>query len=133
MKEKIKVTQIIHLAMCLGLIFAYSIIGDINSLTSFSTESINSSNIIFIVIPLIAYVLSNFLFNSQLKNIDPKLKLEEKIPFYQSASIIRWAVLEAASFLILFLNRDFMIFGILIIIYLIFIRPTEDKIKMELT
>ena len=47
MKEKIKVTQIIHLAMCLGLIFAYSIIGDINSLTSFSTESINASNIIY--------------------------------------------------------------------------------------
>lgn len=129
MQQKVK---IIHFALCLGLIIAYLLLGNINTVTNFSFESINTSNIIYPLIPVMAYLLSNSLFNSQLKNIDSKLKLEEKITFYQSASIMRWAVLEGAAFLILFLNKDFMIFGVLIITYLIFIRPTEDGIRMKL-
>ncbi|QFZ54525.1 MFS transporter [Oceanihabitans sp. IOP_32] len=133
MQQKIKVIQIIHFALCLGLIIAYLFLGDINALTQFNFDSSNTAHIMYILIPVMAYLLSNFLFNSQLKNIDASLKLEEKITFYQSASIMRWAVLEGAAFLILFLNKDFMIFGILIIIYLILIRPTQDNIVMKLS
>ncbi|MEO8933472.1 MAG: MFS transporter [Xanthomarina sp.] len=132
MKQQIKIIKIIHLAFCLGLIVAYLIIGDIKALTSFSFDVINSSNMIFLFIPIIAIILSEFLFKSQLKTMDSKLSLENKMPFYQRASIIRWAVLEGATFLILFLNKDYIIFGIFIIVYFIFIRPTEDKIKMTL-
>lgn len=64
--------------------------------------------------------------------MDSKLSLEDKFPLYQTASLIRWSVIEGAAFLLLFLNKDFMIFGILLILYLVFIRPTEDKIKIAL-
>lgn len=45
---------------------------------------------------------------------------------------MRWAILEGAAFLILFLKPDFVLFGLLIIIYLIFLRPTEERVNNDL-
>jgi len=128
MNEKIKTLQIIHFALCAGLIVAYFVIGEISVEKLKKIPTIDSSSIVFAIIPLLAFILSSFLFKSQLKQVDPKLKLEDKLPVYQTASIIRWAILEVAAFILLILKPDFLIFGILIIIYLIFLRPTEEKI-----
>lgn len=132
MTEKIKTLQIIHLAICAGTILAYFFVGEI-SLETLKIPTIDSSSIVYALIPVFAFVLSTFLFKSQLKQIDPKLKLEDKLPIYQVASIMRWAVLEGAAFILLFFKPDFILFGILIIIYLIFLRPTEDRITNDLS
>ncbi|MFD1604273.1 MFS transporter [Flavobacterium artemisiae] len=132
MTEKIKTLQIIHLAICAGTILVYFFVGEI-SIKTLKIPKIDSSSIIYALIPVFAFVLSTFLFKSQLKQIDPKLKLEDKLPIYQAASIMRWAVLEGAAFILLFLKPDFILFGILIIIYLIFLRPTEDRITNDLS
>jgi len=133
MNEKIKTLQIIHFALCAGLIVAYFVIGEISVEKLKKIPTIDSSSIVYAIIPLLAFILSSFLFKSQLKQVDPKLKLEDKLPFYQTASIIRWAILEVAAFILLILKPDFLIFGILIIIYLIFLRPTEEKIINDFT
>ena len=133
MNEKIKTLQIIHFALCAGLIVAYFVIGEISVEKLKKIPTIDSSSIVFAIIPLLAFILSSLLFKSQLKQVDPKLKLEDKLPFYQTASIIRWAILEVAAFILLILKPDFLIFGILIIIYLIFLRPTEEKIINDFT
>ncbi|AWK07407.1 MFS transporter [Flavobacterium crocinum] len=132
MSEKIKTLQIIHLAICAGTLAAYFFLVEF-SIKTLDIPNIDSSSAIYILIPVSAYILSTFLFKSQLKQIDPKLKLEEKMPVYQAASIMRWAVLEGAAFLILFVKPDFVLFGILIIIYLIFLRPTEERINNDLS
>lgn len=132
MEEKLKTIKIIHFAICAGLILAYYFLNELNSIDELFMPQINSSDYFYLLIPIIAYLLSNFLFKSKLKNIDPKLNIEEKYPFYQTALLIRWAVLEGAAFLILFVKRDFMVFGILIVLYLVFIRPTETRMKMDL-
>lgn len=132
MPEKIKTLKIIHFALCVGLLIAYYILGELNTIDKFSIPQLDASNYIYLLIPVLAYILSNFLFKSQLKKIDSSLKLEEKYPFYQTASLIRWAVLEAAAFAILFLQKELIMYGILIILYLIFIRPTENKMKTDL-
>lgn len=132
MTEKIKTLQIIHLAVCAGTILAYFLLGELSIEKLKNIPVIDSSSIVYIFIPILAFVLSTFLFKSQLKQIDPKLKTEDKLPVYQTASIMRWAVLEGAAFLILFLKPDFILFGILIIIYLIFLRPTAEKINNDL-
>ena len=121
MTEKIKTLQIIHLAVCAGTILAYFLLGELSIEKLKNIPVIDSSSIVYVFIPILAFVLSTFLFKSQLKQIDPKLKTEDKLPIYQTASIMRWAVLEGAAFLILFLKPDFILFGILIIIYLIFL------------
>jgi hypothetical protein len=132
MNEKIKTLQIIHLAICAGTIIAYYIIGDL-SLEMLHVPVIDSTSIIYLAIPVLAILLSNMLFKAQLKQIDPKLKLEDKMPIYQAASIMRWAVLEGAAFLILILKPDFILFGVLVLIYLIFLRPTTEKIENDLS
>lgn len=132
MTEKIKTLQIIHLAVCAGTILAYFLLGELSIEKLKNIPVIDSSSIVYVFIPILAFVLSTFLFKSQLKQIDPKLKTEDKLPIYQTASIMRWAVLEGAAFLILFLKPDFILFGILIIIYLIFLRPTAERINNDL-
>lgn len=131
MTEKIKTLQIIHLAVCAGTIVAYYFLGEL-SVEKLNIPNIDSSSLVYVFIPVLAFVLSTFLFKSQLKQIDPKLKTEDKLPIYQAASIMRWAILEGAAFLILFLKPDFVLFGILIIIYLIFLRPTEERVNNDL-
>ena len=131
MQEKLKVIKMIHIALCVGLVIAYIFIGDVTSI-SFNIPELSQSNIIYVLIPVIAYVFSNFMFKTQLKNADRKLKPEDNMAVYQTASIIRWAILEGAAFLILVLNKDFILFGILIILYFALIHPTEDRINSDL-
>lgn len=132
MNEKIKTLQIIHLGICAGTIIAYFIVGDI-SLETLNIPAIDSNSILYLVIPVLAFVLSSILFKAQLKQIDPKLKLEDKLPVYQAASIMRWAVLEGAAFLILFIKPEFILFGILLIAYLLYLRPTDERITNDLS
>jgi len=131
MEEKLKVIKIIHIALCSGLIMAYFFIGDLSSI-NFTMPPINQSNIVYILTPVIAFLASNFIFKTQLKTADTKLKLEDNIALYQTASIIRWSILEGAAFLILFLNKDFILFGLLIILYMALLHPTESRIKSDL-
>ena len=131
MTEKIKTLQIIHLALCAGLIIAYFVIGEISVEKLKTIPIIDVSSIVFAILPFLAIIMANFIFKSQLKQVDRKLKLEDKLPVYQTASIIRWAILEGVAFIILILKPDFLIFGILVIIYLIFLRPTEERISSD--
>lgn len=132
MTEKIKTLQIIHFAICAGTILAYFFVGEI-SIEKLKIPELSTIGIIYTLIPILAYIISTFIFKSQIRQIDPKLKLEEKLPFYQAASIMRWAILEGAAFILLFLTPDYIVFGILIIVYLIFLRPTEERIKSDLS
>ena len=132
MNEKIKVLQIIHLAISAGTVIAYLFIGQL-SIESIKIEFIYSSDLIYFAIPILAFFLSNFLFQLQLKQFDFKLKPEENLPIYQTASIIRWAILECSALFILFLKQDLLILGILIIVYLLFLRPTENRVISALS
>ncbi|MFB9079138.1 MFS transporter [Flavobacterium procerum] len=132
MTEKIKTLRIIHLAVCAGVLLIYFMVGNISIEHLKKIPAIDSSSVVYVFIPILAVVLGNFLFKSQLKQIDKKKSIESQLPIYQSASIMRWAVLEGAAFLILFLKPDFVLFGFLIIIYIIVLRPTEERIKNDL-
>lgn len=131
MTQKIKTLQIIHLAICAGIVVVYFMLGNL-SIESLTITSIDSSEIVYVLIPILAFILSNFLFKSQLKQANLKLNLEENLPIYQTASIIRWAILEGAAFVILFVSPKFQLLGILLIVYLAFLRPTEERINNDL-
>ncbi len=132
MKEKIKSLQIIHLAISLGVIAAYIFLLDKNVITNFKIPTIDSNSIIYVLIPVIAIALSNFMFKNTLGKMNSNLTIENKLGIYQTASVIRWAILEGAALMLLILKPDFFIFGIIIIVYLLTIRPTEDKVNNEL-
>ena len=131
MTEKIKSLKIIHIAICSGVIFAYIFAGEI-SIEKLKIPKIDKDSIVFLAIPIIAFITSNVIFKSLVNKVDKKLKNEENLSIYQTASIARWAILEGLAFVILFLKPEFMIFGVLLIVYLLFLHPTEDKIKEDL-
>ncbi|MBP1223691.1 MFS transporter [Flavobacterium sp. 1355] len=131
MKEKIKSIQIIHLAVCAGVSLAYFFIGE-PSAQHLKIPKIDAASAIYLIIPVLAILAGNFIFKSQLKQADSQLKPEENLSVYQTACIIRWAILEGAAFIILFLKPDFLIIGILLIVYLASLRPTEERIINDL-
>ncbi|WP_304199673.1 MFS transporter [Flavobacterium alvei] len=131
MTQKIKTLQNIHLAICAGIIIVYFIIGNL-SIEGLTIKTIDSSEIVFVAIPFLAFILSNFFFKSQLKQVNAKMNPEENLPIYQTASIMRWAILEGAAFFILFVSPKFQLLGIITIAYLAILRPTEDRIIKDL-
>lgn len=132
MQEKLKTLKIIHLAICGGVLLAYILLGQITSFEALKLPVIDNDAIVFLIIPFAAFSVSHLLFKMQLKKANPKLTLEENLPVYQTASIIRWAILEGAALVLLILKKEFILFGILLIVYLITIHPTEDRVKRDL-
>lgn len=132
MQEKIKTFKIIHLALCAGLIMAYIILGQITSLEALKLPVLDNESFVYLSFPIAAFLASFGLFKSQLKKANPKASVEENLPVYQTASIVRWAILEGAALLLLILKKEFILFGILIIVYLLLLHPTENRIKKDL-
>lgn len=131
MNQKLKTLQIIHLSICAGVILGYVILGDFSP-EVLQMPIVDSNSIIYAIIPLIAFVFSNFIFRSQINKIDAKVSFDEQFPLYQTASIVRWAILEGAAFVLLILKKDFILFGILLIVYLPLLFPSEFKVKSDL-
>lgn len=125
MDQKIKTLKIIHLALVVGVTLAFTILG--NFKTMFNMV-IDNSSLLYAFIPAIAYVASNFIFKNKLRNIQKDASNEEKFAIYQTASIARWAVIEGACFLILILKPDFLLLGVILLIYLILLAPKKTQI-----
>jgi len=132
MEQQLKVFKIIHLALIAGLILAYYFLGDLGNLTELTFPTVNSKSYIYLFIPIAAFIVSNLLFKHFVSKIDNNLSVQQKLVSYQSASIIRWAILEGAAFLILLIYPEFLLFGILLIVYLALLIPTEARIKRDL-
>lgn len=122
----IKALKLIHFAISLGLILVYLVIG-LTSIEDLKIQGIDQKDLIYLAIPVGAFFLSNLVFKFQLKQVDAKASLEEKFPKYRVASLARWGILEVPVILILFVMPNLIIFGILIIIYLIFLSPSEER------
>lgn len=132
MKQKIKSLQIIHLALCTGVIIAYVIMNKLSSLRDIFNISIDTNeDYIYLLIPVFAFVLSNFIYKQQLKTTGKNSSLDFNFNIFQSASIMRWAVLEGSAFIILILKPELIISGIVIIVYLFLLRPTEERFKND--
>ena len=133
MKEQLKTIQIIHLVLTLGITLAYFSLAKITSIDElFILPEINNATIYIGIIPIVAYIFSNILFKRLISKIDKKLKIETNLGAYQTASLIRWAILEGAAFFIIISKPDFILFGAVLIIYLALLRPTENGIINDL-
>ncbi|WP_420321970.1 MFS transporter [Flagellimonas sp.] len=131
MKERLKTIKTIHVGFCIGITLIYFILGDLHTLDFIRIQEMDSSSMIYLLIPISAIFLGNMLYRQQLKNVGRGLKMEEKIGAYQTASLIRWAILEGAAFLILFLKKELLLIGLFLILYMIFLKPSEEGMKRD--
>ena len=62
MKEKFQVIKTIHLCLVFGILLAYFFIGELESLNFLNFNQIDSSNLVYLLIPVIAIILGNYLY-----------------------------------------------------------------------
>lgn len=132
MTQKLKTMKIIHLAICAGVCVAYFILGDFSNLNELALPEINAESSITLIIPVAAYLLSLIMYKTNLKKDEPSATLDQKIQLYQTSSIIRYAILEAAAFYLLIVQPEFRLLGIPLIVYMFFLHPTEDRFRRDL-
>lgn len=131
MNEKFRAIKIIHIAMIIGVSLAYFLVGDLQAMDFLNFSEIEISAFVYLVIPFSAVFIGNFLYKKQLTQVGGKLSLEEKMGTYQTASLIRWAVLEGAAFFILFVKKELIIVGLLLILYMALLKPSEHGMKRD--
>lgn len=134
----VKILQMMHLAICIApALFGIFVIFSRDSLG----KSFNDMGSLFIyVVPFAAlggYFLSAFLFGKVMHKLHQKQDLQQKLGGYQSASILKYALLEAPALLSFFayLGNNhplYLVIGISLLVYLFFQRPTKAVIIKDL-
>ena len=136
-KSTIKTLTIIHASMCLTLIVFASFVffqnGDFSSTSDFG-------NIFVYIVPVIAmagYFGSKLIYKNLTTNLQNEESLTKKLQRYQIATIFKFTLIEAPSFIALFIyyidgNALYLVIGLSLMFYLIFERPTLEKLKNEL-
>ena len=132
----LKTMTIIHSSLCLGLILFTAFVfiqGD-------GFEALMNNGVWVFVIPLtamIAYFGSTWIFQNLIRNVPETEVLSKKLQRYRVALLIKYAIIEAASFLALIGyffsgNAMHLVISLCLTAYLIFQRPTIKKLHQEL-
>ncbi len=124
MKEKFKIIRTIYFALLAGIILAFIFGHEVNLKT---IGEISESQYIYLLIPIAGIIGSQLLFEFNIKKLKSNIENESKIGEYQTASLMRWAVLEGAAFFSIFDDEAPQINAVIIIAFFILIYPTFDK------
>lgn len=124
MKEKFRVFASIYAFLLGGMILAIVFGADIDY---DNLLNIPKSQYPYLAIPLIAIAASEFLFRNRMKEINSTSVENGRAGVYQTASLIRWAVLEGAVFYSLFTPEVPKINIAILLIYFLFICPRYWK------
>ncbi|PKP09034.1 MAG: hypothetical protein CVU09_13290 [Bacteroidetes bacterium HGW-Bacteroidetes-4] len=137
-KQYFRSLSLIHYALLAGqLVFA----GVALYLTYGKTQLVDSPKGVFIyVVPLIALLavlVSQAIYRLKIKKLISYQSLIPKMTEYQSIFIIRLALIEGASLFaivvyLLTIEAIFMAIAVLLIVYFVLLRPTREKIALDL-
>lgn len=132
----VKTIQIIHGALTIGVL-AFLAFGFLSN----DTLSTEGANMVFLSIGLILFLagvfLGTYLYKNQLASIKNEMSLQQKLTTYQTAALIRYALIEGAA---LFMGVQFLTSGNLLyasiafvaLATMMYLRPTKDKIAVDL-
>jgi hypothetical protein len=134
-----KLITLVHAALLIGQI----LFGVVTySITNSTGLNLKPGNDVFFYVALLLTVggmlMGTFLFKQQVAKLADKASLREKLTAYQAALIIRFAFSNGPSMfgIVVYMltgNLFYMILTTLNVLYFIWIRPTKDKIKEDLS
>lgn len=136
-KAFFKTMALIHAALCMGLLIFTIIAYFLNQ----SFEAVMDTSDVFIyLVPIVSvsgYFLSQFIFQKQLQAIDSNDTLANKLSKYNTASLIKYVLIEGPAFIALagyFMNGNamYLVIAFALILYLYTQRPKVHKIIQEL-
>jgi len=137
-KGFLKTISIIHLGLFAGpLIFG---IFTFSTIKETKIDYSDTNDIFLFLVPLFAIsgiLVGNILFKEQIDKLINKDSLMEKLSGFQTASIIKYALLEGPALIgiVAFNNNGnllYLIISGILILYLIILRPTNDIIETSL-
>ena len=136
-KTFFKTLSFMHLALVAGLSI-FTIIAFIQG-NGFKTST-NGENMLLYIVPvaaLVGYFGSQFVFKKMLSKVTLADSLEEKLKKYQSASHIKYFLIEAPAFIALFAyyssgNALPLVIAICLLIYLFVQKPSKDRMLKEI-
>ena len=136
-KTFLKTLSFMHIALVIGLTI-FTILAIVQN-GEFNTET-NAKNILLYLVPVTAmlgYFGSQFLFKKLLSKVSDTDSLEQKLRKYQSASHLKYMLIEAPAFFALFVyytsgNALPLIIAICLLVYLFVQKPSKQKIRTEL-
>lgn len=130
-----KSTNIVFLGIIGGLA-AVTIFFYLNQQKSeFDFNVKDSKFFISAALTLAAIPFSSFMYSWFKKKITAEMPLSEKFAKYQTASLVRFALLELTAFLIIFFLQDskiYFVFPFFIVVYMIFLKPSKEKMMDEM-
>lgn len=138
--ESLKKLRIVHIALTIGQIAFAVIVFNLKFSEALFVDISNTNNPFLLIVPMITIVgftMGNFLFKKQLATIKREDSDSTKISKYQTATILKFALLEGPSLLgiVAFMlsgNLIFLIFSGIIILYFISLRPSDSKVEKDL-
>lgn len=137
-KKFLSSLQMIHLSFCMAMIAFTLVVYFINDER---TYDFNTMDFIFpYLVPMLVIagiMASNFVFKLQLKKLDKKSVLTKQLAFYQSASLVKYAVIEAPVLFAIVAafqtrNMAYLSIGAVGIAYFVMQRPNRDKVSQDL-
>ena len=133
----LKTITLLHMALSTGPIIAGFIFYNSTSIKEYKEAAGDFFIYVFPLIGLIGVLASAFMFKTLTKNIAEKSSLQEKLAAFQSASLIRYALLEGPALLNLVWfsktgNLLYLTVAGVLVLLLVLQRPTRLKIDREL-
>lgn len=130
--------NLIYFSLVAGLIIFMAVIVILNSRQD--PANFQPVGVFIYLVPvssLLAILGSIYIPKYKLPDIDNKNDLKEKLSYYQSLLIIKWALLEAGAIIALvsfMLTGYFMLggFALLLILYLILQKPSRYKLLQDI-
>lgn len=135
-KSFLRTLTIVHAALCIGLIF-FSVIAFTQNCAF--EASVDNDIFIFIVpiVAMVGYFGSKWVYQNLIQNLPESDELSKKLQRYYTATIIKYAIIEAGAFLALFAyyfngTAMHLVIALCLMLYLVFQRPTKEKLLEEL-
>ena len=130
--------NLIYFSLVAGLIIFMAVVVILNSRQD--PADFQPVGVFIYLVPvssILAILASIYIPKFKLPEIESKKDLKEKLSYYQSLLIIKWALLEGGAIVALvsfMLTGYFMLggFALLLILYLIFQKPTRYKLLQDI-
>ncbi|WP_285059840.1 hypothetical protein [Pedobacter ginsengisoli] len=134
--SKLKIMQVIHIAFC-AAITGFAIVALIMRKERIHLDlSLDNNDPYFPLFPVLAVIsvaVGFYMFNKQIRSMDPMLGGDDKIAAYQTAFILRCAFIEAPALLnvvgfLIYGNMVYLIVAAAVLVVFILTRPTKQHV-----
>lgn len=127
-----KSLQFIYGALIIGVLVFSTVVYFYAENLHFAFDGNSMYGMLVPMLAIVALITSPMLFKGTLNSINPQDELSTKITKYQSANIIRGAILEVPALLGAAItlstgNYYFLVFSLLMIVAMIFAFPSKQK------